>query len=243
MRWMTALALAGIASATSAQTFCLDFSTEDDFVTALSNGQIIDTEFGNLLTISGTGGAGVGIFDSTPGGVNASGSDKDLLVGLGNLLIVQNDAFSASSGGFFNTANDEEDGGSITFNFLSPTTLVSIDMVDINGGITASVSLFDGEGDSRVYSVPMQWTHDKEATPSSNGFATLDLTTLLPQVGERTSLATAVEDFGFDADGVVSMRVDFTGSAAIGGLKFVPTPASAALLGLAGLAATRRRRA
>lgn len=243
MRSIIALALAGMASAASAQTFCIDFTTEDDFVTALGNGQIIDTEFGNLLNISGIGGAGLAIFDSNPAGPNALSEDKDLLVGLGNLLIIQDENEPAASGGFFNTPDDSASSGSIIFDFLAPALVSSIDLVDIDSSVTITVTLTDGEGDMRIFDVPNGWTFDKQANPASNGFATLDLTSLAPQAGETAVLATATEDAGFDLAGVVQMRVDSTGSFAVDNVKFVPTPATAALLGGAGLVSFRRRRA
>ncbi len=243
MRSVIALALAGLASAASAQTFCIDFTTEDDFVTALGNGQIIDTEFGNLLTISGTGGAGLAIFDSNPAGPNAGGPDPDLLVGLGNLLIIQSSSASASSGGFFNTPNDSAGNGTITFDFLAPALVTSIDLVDIDSSVMVTVTLTDGEGDMRIFDVPNGWTFDKQANPGADGYATLNLTTLASQAGETAVLATASQDAGFDIGGVVQMTVASTGSFAVDNVKFVPTPASAVLLGAGGLLGFRRRRA
>ncbi len=243
MRSMMALALVGLASAASAQSYCIDFTTEDDFVTPLGNGQIIDTEFGNLLTISSTGGAGLAIFDSDPAGPNAGSEDQDLLVGLGNLLIIQDENEPASSGGFFNTPDDSASSSTITFDFLAPALVTSIDLVDIDSSVTISVILTDGQGDIRTYDVPSGWTFDIAANPAADGYATLDLTTLLDQTGELAVVATASEDLGFDLNGVVQMTVISTGSFAIDNVKFVPAPGSAALLGAAGLLGLRRRRA
>ena len=243
MRSAFVFALVGMASAASAQTFCLDFTTEDDFVTALANGQVIDTEFGNLLTLSSTGGSGLSVFDSTPGGVNAGAEDKDLLVGLGNLLIIQDSNEPDITGGFFDTPDDDAGNGTITFDFLAPVQMPSIDLVDIDSSVMITVTLTDGEGDTRTYDVPNGWTFDIQANPASDGFATLDLTSLAPQAGETAVLATATEDASFDLAGVVSMEVASTGSFAVDNVKFVPTPAAAALLTAAGLLSFRRRRA
>ncbi len=243
MRSAFVFALVGMASAASAQTFCIDFSTEDDFVTPLGNGQVIDTEFGNLFTLSSVGGSGLSIFDSTPGGVNAGAEDQDLLVGLGNLLIIQDSNEPGITGGFFNTPDDDAGNGTITFDFLAPVQMTSIDLVDIDRSVTITVTLTDGEGDTRTYNVPNGWTFDIQANPASNGFATLDLTSLSPQIGETAKVTSATQDANFDLAGVVRMEVASTGSFAVDNVKFVPTPASAALLTAGGLLTFRRRRA
>lgn len=242
MRCAPLLAVVGLASAATAQTFCIDFTTEDDFVTPLANGQIIDTEFGNLFSLSHIGGAGLVIFDTDPSGPNASGPDPDLLVNIGMALTIQSSGASASTGGFFNTPNDDASGGTITFDYLAPVQMTSIDLIDIDSGVSVTVTLVDGEGDTRVYSVPNGWTYDIDANPSQNGYATLDLTTLAPQAGELSALATATEDANFDIGGVLQMNIVATGSFAVDNVKFVPTPASASLLAIGGLVATRRRR-
>jgi hypothetical protein len=49
--------------------FTLDFATEDDLATPLVNGQHLDVEFGERVTLASSGpNAGMAIFDSTPGG-------------------------------------------------------------------------------------------------------------------------------------------------------------------------------
>ncbi len=256
---LTSLLLAGPAGAIT-----LDFSTEDDFATALINGQIVDPafdgadlEFGNLVNISsiqlGSGGhLGVTVFDSTPGGPNAAGGDPDLLVDTGNILILQNDEFSATSvdgsvGLIYNTPDDEKDfidRGAIVFDFLSPVFMGSIDIIDANGGFLADVILFDSGGDTRTYNVPAMWTFDINtcgaACPPGQGYDTLDLTTLLPQVGEAGAIATAAQDLGFTPTDVVRMEVHLIGNPSSGGIDnvvFTPEPStglllSAALLGL-----------
>src|SRR6478736_3434462 len=97
----------------AAQIYNLNFETDDDFVTPLVHGQSLystprpnnvnpavpfstDTrlEFGRLIKISSTnlgsdGNLGPAIFDSDPRDTPpASTSDPDLLVGLGNVLIL-----------------------------------------------------------------------------------------------------------------------------------------------------------
>ena len=123
-------------------------------------------------------------------------------------------------------------------------TLLSIELIDINGGGMTTITLFDSGDDTRTYQVPDDWTGD--ITQLGPGFDTLDLTDTNPQAGAGPGnpLATASDSPGFDPDDVVSMTVFFNGSAGIDNVSFVPEPSTALLLwlGLAGLAAHRARR-
>jgi len=239
---LTAVLLA--AGTAGASNFVLGFEVEDDFVTALVNGQDLSTppEFGTLVSISSTGGnAGAAIFDSTPGGPNAGGGDPDLLVGLGNIVILQSSGLSGqTTPGIFDTPDDSNSGGSVIFDFLVPSTLFGLDLVDINGNADTDVILTDGSGRKRTYTVPEEWTFD--VTDSPNGFDTLDLTTLAGQLGEGGSTATAAEDCGFDPNDVVRLEVAFSSSGGLDNLEFIPEPASMALVAFGSLAAVVRRR-
>ncbi len=205
----------------------LDFETEDDGVTVLANGQDISTppEFGVHVAISGSGNnRGPAIFDSTPGGPNDPGpfpdSDLDLLVDLGNLLILQEDP-NQSVPGFFNDPDDAETGGSLIFDFVEPVECQSVDLVDIDGGPPAqcaTVTLIDGSGLTRTYSVPAEWTSDLNFN-GPPGYGTLDLTTLDPQPGFN-SVATASEDAGFDPSGVVRAEIALCASGAVDNFEF-----------------------
>ncbi|MEE9293886.1 MAG: hypothetical protein V3W34_02830, partial [Phycisphaerae bacterium] len=225
-------ALAFLSAAVPAATVTLDFETQDDFVTLLVNGQDISTppEFGALVAISdaGAGHAGAAIFDSTPcaGGPNCGAGDPDLLVGLGNILILQNSALTTQTvPGIFDTPNDDPGGGTLVFDFLVPNVkMISVDLVDINGGGSSVIVLTDGGGKTRTYSVPDNWTKDISAS-GPDGFDTLDLTTLAPQLGEGGATATASEDAGFDATDAVKLTVAFGGSGAMDNLQFVYTGA------------------
>jgi hypothetical protein len=219
------------SGATDDLMFCipsgtLDFSTEDDFSTALMNGQDISTpaEFGRLVAVSGLGSnAGPAIFDSTPGGPNAGGPDPDLLVGLGNVMILQEAGSRQTRAGFFDVPNDARAGGTLVFDFLSPAFLRSIDLIDLcplGGDQSATLTLSDGAGRRRVYTAPTGWTEDVDAD-GGPGFRMLDLTTLAPQPGFM-SVATAVEDPGFDAGDVVRLAVRFGSSGALDNLCFSP---------------------
>lgn len=214
---------------------CLDFG---EFV----NGEAVSSSMGVAISDGGVGpGLGPAVFDSDPLGPNMGGGDGDLLVGLGNILIAQNNSFPDQTvAGIFDTPNDEEDGGEIVFDFASPIQPLSIDLIDINGNGPAWVTLVDGATRTRTYDVPMNWTHDVLVAPL--GWDTLDLTTLAGQLGEGGATATASEMPGFDPADVVQIRVEFDGSGGLTNLKWVPAPGTAVLAGLAGLAGLRRRR-
>ncbi len=239
-----ASAFAGTAAAGPVVPITVDFSFEDDGVTPLVNGQSVQSpdEFGTLFTLSATGSnLGAAIFDSDPAGPNAGGDDADLLVGLGNLLILQSNAEPAQSvPGIFDTPNDSAAGGSLIFDFVLPSALSSVTLVDIDGG-GINVTLTDSNGLVRVYDVPAGWTKDI-ADEGPDGFDVLDLTTLAAQLGEGGEEATATEDAGFNAATVVSLEVEFLGSGGLDNLVFVPTPGGAALASIAMLAGLRRRR-
>ncbi len=199
----------------------LDFESEDDLATPLVNGQHLDTEFGTHVTITSTGpNAGAGIFDSTIGGPNDPSQDLDLLVNTGNLLILQTENFPPDAADIFPRPNDDEDGGTLSFSFLSPVEARSLRLVDIDAGEgTSRVVLSDSSGRQRTYSVPANWTGDR--TLAQPGQRTLDFVTLAPQPGFG-SVATASEDAGFDAGAVVRLDVLLAGSGGVDDLALCP---------------------
>jgi len=238
----------------SAAVVTLDFA-------GLSNGESIDgVDFGPV-TITSSGGShlGAAIFDSRDtdnGGVNngssPSGGDPDLLVDQGNLVILQNNASpfdTQTTTGIFDTPNDDAGGGSIIFSFdnLAGVTLVSLLLADINGSAQTDVILTDTGGKTRTYDVPSKWTLEGVDNDSPDqGWAVLDLTTLLDQAGEAGATggdASALEETGFVESGVVKLEVKFSGSGALGTLIFndpsittkgeIPEPST--LLALAGM--------
>lgn len=204
----------------------LDFESEDDLVTPLANGQSISSpeEFGALVSITAAGAnLGAAIFDSTPGGPNDPSQDTDLLVGSGNLLILQNSAAPAQTvPGVFDRPNDDQDGGQLIFDFNFPVGLLSVVLVDIDLGSSqaSSLTLSDEQGRTRAYSVPPRWTTDliHDGPP---GLGTLDLTTLDPQPG-HLSTATASEQAGFDASRVRRLVVVLGSSGALDDLRWSP---------------------
>jgi len=237
-----ALMLAAAGSPAAAQLFTFD--TADDFITPLVNGQMVSAgiEFSSHFSISSGGGLGAAIFDSGDGGINAGTLDPDLLVDLGNILIVQNTAYpDMTTAGIFDIPNDEPGGGNITFNFTELSSLLSIDLIDIDRtdqGV--AVVLTDIFGLMRTYDVADNWSRDI-SIDGPDGYDTLSLTTLAEQVGEGGGSATASEDAGFDPLRVASLSVTFNGSGGLDNLWIVPAPGPAALLVIGGLAFTRRR--
>ena len=205
----------------------IDFETDDRFDARLLNGlQVKNPDpFGRLVTITGTGGNhGPAIFASSMLGPNAGGTDPDLLVNAGNLLVLQEDPLQTVPG-VFDHPSDSWVGGTLTFEFPSPVELHSIDLVDIDPGPPvqdALVNLFDGAAGTRTFHVPGGWTGDvaKHGPP---GFGTLDLRDLLPQPGLFAE-ATAWQDAGFEPGDVRRMTVQLSGSGAVSQLVFDATP-------------------
>jgi len=203
-------------------TYQLDFQTEDDFATPLTNGQSIDSEFGALVVISATGAnSGPAIFDSTPGGPNDPALNDDMLIGRGNVLLLEDDwyGWSHSVPGYFDVVTDDPDGGELVFDFTAPVDPRGIQLADINPvpNLGALVTLHDENGGTRVYVVEPGWT----GTYGDAGPHRLNLTTLAPQPGNGTPrLATATESPGFLQARVVKLVVYLSGYGAVDELEF-----------------------
>jgi hypothetical protein len=201
----------------------LDFESEDDLSLRLENGQAISTppEFGRLVAVSGTGpNLGPTIFDSTPGGPNDPSPNHDLLIGTGNILVLQDSSRPAQGvPGYFDVPVDDPDGGDVVFDFMAPADPRSLLLADINPPPNegASVTLVDERGLTRVYLIDPGWT----GPYGDAGPYRLDLTTLLPQPGNGTPRwARARQDKGFEQTRVVRIVVHFTGSGALDELAF-----------------------
>lgn len=207
----------------------LDFETEDDFTTPLVDGQDLSTppEFGRLVSLSsrqrptGAPHFGLAVFDSSPTGPNRTSSDPDLLVGLGNILLLQENSFQ-SVPGIFDFPDDTANGGTVVFDFtafgiLEKVEPRSIDLIDVDAS-SMVVSLFDVLGHTRVYTVPSGWTKDV-VNDGPPGYGTLDLTTLAAQAG-FTSTATVASDQEFLPDEVARVEVALRGSGAVDNLVF-----------------------
>jgi hypothetical protein len=201
----------------------LDFETEDDGTTALLNAQAVVSppSFGNLVSITGAGhNLGPAIFDSTPGGPNDPSINSDMLVGHGNMLLLQDSRRPHQTvAGIFDEVTDDPDGGDMVFDFPVAVEPRSVLLADINPPPNrgASVTLTDVNGKSRVYAVQPGWT----GTYGDAGPWMLDLTTLAPQPGNGTPrFATATQDAGYLANRVARIVVHMTGYGAMDELWF-----------------------
>lgn len=208
----------------------LDFETEDDGFTPLVNGQDLSTppEFGHLLRIdsSGAGNLGAAIFDSDPAGPNAAGLDPDLLVDLGNVLILQSDDYPQQSvSGIFDSANDSSGGGVLTIEFFEPAEPYSLDLIDLDYGHDDAVRIlmYDVNGRLRAYWVPDGWTTDV-ASEGPPGYGTLDLTSITPQSGAHGQSTQCTSQPGFDPARVIGIEIYIHGSGAIDNLDFCVEP-------------------
>jgi hypothetical protein len=218
---------ATVTWARSSDCLVYGFEFDDDGSTAFENGRAINAgeEFGEYFTVDGLSGSGLSaaIFDSSAIGPNASSTDQDLLVGQGNLLMLQEIA-GQSTPDVYDTPDDDVLGGSLTFQFSSPSTACSIDLVDIDLDSfidqTARVTLTDTMSRERVFVVPGGWTEDIEIDGGA-GFRTLTLDTLAAQPGFMAT-ATASEDAGFDQTAVTTMEIAFASSGAVDNFAFVP---------------------
>ena len=205
------------------RNYVLDFETEDDFSSALINAQSVPspTYWGRMVRVTARGpNLGPTVFDSTPGGPNDPSINYDMLIGHGNLLLLQDSSRPRQTvPGFFDQVTDDPDGGDLVFDFVQAVHPRSVLLVDINPPPNqgASVKLVDANGLMRLYSVQPGWT----GTYGDAGPWRLDLTTLEPQRGNGTPRwATAVQDPGFLATNVVQIVVHMTGFGAIDELTF-----------------------
>jgi hypothetical protein len=208
----------------------LTFDVEDDATplfagTALSNGQDVSSppEFGNEVALVATGpNAGAAVFDSTQGGPNHPGPDIDLLVGLGNILILQNDLFPLQTApGFFDTPNDDQNGGMLHFFFPRPVECFSLDLIDVTEEDPSGVviTLIDTRGRTRVFDVPPGWTEGllNDGPPA---FRTLDLQSPAAQPG-FVATARTTEAAGFDVTEVIQITLSLGGTQALDNLCFL----------------------
>jgi hypothetical protein len=222
---LVALALVGaLACAVRAQTIVFDFETDDNNVPLL-NGQEVLTppDFGRVVEVSSSGmNLGVVVFDSNPVGPNGFSPDFDLLVDTGNLLVLQDPAFSSqSSPGFFDVPGTSDDGGAMKFDFVRITATVravSIDVIDRDDTGPLFVTLADSVGRTRVFFIPIGFSGD--VFQGDVGIATIELADGVPTESPNTpGLFTQVfTEPGFDVDETVSLEVQFRGSGAIDNL-------------------------
>jgi FG-GAP repeat protein len=208
----------------------LDFERGLELTRApLENGRAVGSPgpFERTLALTGAGAnLGPAVFDSTPAGPNDPSQDRDLLVGRGNVLVLQNSLVPTQSvAGVFDHPNDDPDGGTFAFTFRhGPVELHSLDLVDIDGGASqrAALTLLDAAGRQRRYSVPAGFTEDL-LTDGGPAWRRLQLRTLSFQLG-FADLATASEDPGFDPRAVLRLEVELGSSGALDELRWDPHP-------------------
>jgi hypothetical protein len=201
---------------------------DDAAASTLENGRSLVSSgaFGRVLAIEGAGAnLGPAVFDSTPLGPNDPSQDRDLLVGKGHVLVLQNSqAPTQTVPGIFDRPNDDQDGGVLAFRFPEPSRPLSLALVDIDAGAnqSATVRLFDSGGRTRAYAVPARWTEDL-LSDGAPAWRALDLATLDPQPGFAAT-ATASESAGFEPRAVVRIEVVLGSSGAVDDLTWDPHP-------------------
>jgi hypothetical protein len=220
-------ALGALVAPRCGDTITLDFETDDEG-NPMAHGTKVDTEFdgGSVFPVTITGRLNISglntaaILNSTTG---PASQDPDLLVQCGNILILQTDANLTEcppASGIYCSHNDDEDGGTLSFAFNGRTSPQSIVLIDIDATDPVStVVLMDGNGLTRTYTIPANWTGDLVAD-GPPGKGTLSLTTLANQPG-FDSTATAVQDGGFNSDDVVQIEVNLGGSGAVDNIVFI----------------------
>jgi hypothetical protein len=191
------------------------------------HGQKVDTEYDGVpsfpVTITGSvnpsGQNTAAILNSTTG---PAAVDADLLVGKGNILILQTEANLTEcppASGVYCSHNDDEDGGTLSFAFSLSVRPASLVLVDIDASDpTSTVVLTDSIGRTLTYTVPADWTGDlvEDGPP---GYRTLLLNTTANQIGFN-STATASEQAGFDQLDVIRIDVNLGGSGAVDDLEW-----------------------
>lgn len=211
-----------IASLAHAAPVTIDFET-DALGAPLVAGTIIDDEYAAAgVTIRAENHTATHpdlavIFDSA----NPTGGDNDLAtpgtgpnntVALNNILIIAERGADRGDG-IIDAAPDDEGN--------RPAGYIDFDLDFIATG--ASIVLIDIEETGGTI----------DFRTITEGLVTINI----PATGNNSVQTIAYDDAAF-----TGFRVNLAGSGAVGGLDIVPTPASLALLSLAGLTAARRRR-
>jgi hypothetical protein len=204
------------------------FELEDDGLTPIVNGQVLDPEFGIEIDITTTAGdnGGATAFDSNPAGPNLGGPDPDLLVGLGNIMILQRDESGMLVGGVWTIPNDDQDGGTVEITFPAPNGEVNphqIDVIDMDEETDdppITITLEDASANTRTYTVHNGFTEDLLAN-GPPAVRTVDLTDPTgPQVG--FSANTDVSGAGLVQDEVTKITLTWIDSGGVDNLCFCP---------------------
>ena len=218
---LAAAIAATVSSCALGQVVTIDFDT-DGLGAPLPAGTIVGAQWANLgvnFSAINSNTDTLVIFDSA----NPTGNDSDLVTpgygpnnntALGNILIIAGDVVDSDGDGLIDDPDDDASrpAGTIIIDLDFFSVGGSMDFLDIEEQ-TGTIELVDTSSmGSVVLGMP---------TTGDNGFASL----------------------AFPADAVFNqIRVNMPGSGAITAFTVTPAPGSAALIGLAGLLAARRRR-
>ena len=185
------------------ECFTLDFEGFDNGH-AIGAGDFADASIAGI----GDDNYGAAIYDSNDPGPNSGGSDNDLLVNQGGVLILQENGIQTVPGTFDNP-DDAQLGGDLFIDFTRPLGVDFIDLIDIDAGDAACrVILRDVNGLVRVYFVPGGWTAD-------GGVGTLDVRQLTDQPGDSDVAQAIIVTGGYDADAIVQIEIELAGSGGV----------------------------
>jgi hypothetical protein len=141
------------------------------------------------------------IFDSA----NPTGGDDDLMtpgsgpgntIAMGNLLILAEDTIDANQDGLVDDPDDDEDGGTIFFEFARPVTLCRFALIDLDKGGIGSIARFFDDEDQLLREIE------------------------LPSAGNNSAQIVS-----FLVDDVSRMEIVFVGSGGIPFVELIPCPA------------------
>ncbi|MEL6499624.1 MAG: hypothetical protein AAF937_11655 [Planctomycetota bacterium] len=228
------------AGSAAAQTFTFD---------AIAHGEIVSNQFAPAMTIAGqnfhrsfdivagfdtgmTGTSDPDLQGPPWSGGNLAISDTE--TALGTAIILAENDLDANGDGILDDPDDEgkRPAGLIDLGFASPIPVFGLDIIDIEGRVREFSSLEFFSGGALVGTVAFEDFED----PSSPYF---DASVVFGNNTANRISPIAATDFGvLGFDRVV---INVGGSSAYDTF-VVPAPASAAVLGLSGLAAARRRR-
>jgi len=183
--------------------FVLDF---EGFVNghAVGSGDFADADIAGI----GDNNYGAAIYDSSDPGPNSGGSDNDLLVNQGGVLILQ-ESGQQSVPGVFDNPDDAQLGGDLFIDFSRPFFVDSLDLIDIDSNDKdCVVTLRDSGGNERRYLVPAGWT-------ANGGVGTLDTRTSDAQPGDSATATVLSSDAGYDESAVIQIEVELAGSGAV----------------------------
>lgn len=230
---LAALVALAAAASTHASLITVGQSWEtDDAGATISDGDDITALTWDDFTVTTDAVNGLLAFDTDPAGPNLGGEDEDLLVNVGNIIVAQDDDRLPPP------PNDTNDGATITFDFNLAVELKSIIVVDQDTGVI-NFTQTDSAGNQRVTIVIGNYS-------GADDFDTVDLSAPGGAFGKGGGTANTLDDVMFDERDVVKLEISMTSGTSTGFDRMVydkvPSPGSAALLGLGSIALIRRNR-